>query len=222
MAGTELGREGDAAAPGLGEPTTVEDAVQLARAQQVALIGRQIRALRRERMTLSQLAEASNVSVGLLSRLENGVGNPSFAALAAIARALDVDVHSFFEPPANGGTVLSGDDRITLRVARTGVELELLVPSFRSRVIGVLITLPPGHAPDAQVPAHHGQQFEIVLSGSVEFRIEHETHQLESGDSVFFEASRPHVRRNMSTSTAATIMACATEIQLGSYFPPNS
>jgi transcriptional regulator with XRE-family HTH domain len=98
-------------------------------------------------MTLAELAEASKVSVGLLSRLENGVGNPYFAALSAIARVLDVDVSSFFEPPANGEIVLASDARIRLRALRTDVELELLVPNFRSRIIGMLLTLPPGSSP---------------------------------------------------------------------------
>lgn len=207
---------------GVVDPSTDETAVRDARSQQVALIGKRIRSLRRERITLSQLAQASNVSVGLLSRLENGVGNPSFAALSAIARALDVDIHSFFESPATGGVVLTSSERTTLRVSKTGVEVELLVPSVRSRIIGVLLTLPPGSAPDEQVSAHPGQQFEVVLDGEVEYRIEYEIHQLASGDSILFEASRPHSRRNMSASVKATILACSTELQLESYFPAST
>jgi transcriptional regulator with XRE-family HTH domain len=172
-------------------------------------------------MTLAELAEASKVSVGLLSRLENGVGNPYFAALSAIARVLDVDVSSFFEPPANGEIVLASDARIRLRALRTDVELELLVPNFRSRIIGMLLTLPPGSSPP-QVSTDPGQQFEVVLDGGVEYRIEHEVHQLDSGDLILFDASRPHSRHNMSILDRAIVLTCSTEARLESYFPSGS
>ncbi|WP_187328486.1 helix-turn-helix domain-containing protein [Rhodococcus sp. WS3] len=196
--------------------------VQLARARQIALIGKSVRALRHGRMTLSQLAQASNVSIGLLSRLENGTGNPSFASLSAIARALGVDVHSFFELPTNSGTVLSSSDRARLRMPHTDIEIELLVPSFHDRIIAVLMTLPPGFNPHTQATARTVQQFETPLDGSVEYHIEHEIHQIGPGDSILFEANRPHARRNMSDSTAATILSCSIEIQLESYFPADS
>jgi len=209
---------GGAPEPGAREPDSDEQP-QSARTRQVALIGRRIRALRRERMTLAQLAEASNVSVGLLSRLENGVGNPSLASLSAIARVLEVDISSFFEPPGVSGLVLTSDDRVKLNVPRTGVDLELLAPGFHGRIIGMLMTLPPGYCPDEQVSASPGEQVEVVLDGSVEFRIEHEVHRLEEGDTILFEASRPHSRRNLSTESAATVLACSTEARLESYFP---
>ena len=67
--------------------------------RQITLIGRRIGELRRGRLTLSQLANLSQVSVGTLSRLEKGIGNPQFAVLHAIARALGVDVYTFFQSP---------------------------------------------------------------------------------------------------------------------------
>jgi hypothetical protein len=49
-----------------------------------------------------------------------------------------------------------------------------------------------------------------------------EVHQLESGDLILFDASRPHSRLNMDESVEATILACSAEPQLESYFPPGS
>ena len=53
-----------------GDPTA-----ELLRAH-IRHIGGRVRELRRDRLTLVQLAAASGVSIGLLSRLENGSGNP--------------------------------------------------------------------------------------------------------------------------------------------------
>lgn len=59
-------------------------------------IGARIRSLRLERgLTLPQLAEKAEVSIGLLSQLENseeGVANPSLQTLRKIATALGVTI----------------------------------------------------------------------------------------------------------------------------------
>jgi transcriptional regulator with XRE-family HTH domain len=202
-------------------PATPDDAVEAVRSRQVALIGQRIRELRHPRMTLSELSQACNVSIGLLSRLENGVGNPAFAALSAIARALDVDVSAFFERASEEGRFVGKDDRVRLGRTGTDAELELLVPDFSSRIIAMVMTLPPGYAP-AETAAHRGQQFEVLLEGAVEYRIEQERHELEPGDLILFEASRPHARHNLSRSATAKIFTAATEARLESYFPPRS
>ncbi|MFJ1456628.1 helix-turn-helix domain-containing protein [Nocardia sp. N2S4-5] len=193
-----------------------------ARARLVHRIGHRIRELRRNRMTLAQLAQASNVSIGLLSRLENGVGNPTFAALGSIARALDVGVYAFFESPSDAPAVVRGADRVTLRRTPADPELELLAPSFSSRIVGVLMTLPPGCGPDALSVAGSGRQYEIVVSGPVRYRIEHEVHDLETGDFIVFETGRPHARHNPSDTGTARILCFATEARLGTYFPGES
>lgn len=200
------------------QPIAIPSAIEDAKAQQVALIGQRIRELRRERMTLTQLAAASTVSIGLLSRLENGVGNPSFAALSQIARALDVDVHAFFEPPPRDKVVPSSGDRITLRRGRLGANVELLVPSVFSRLVGTLVTLPAGFKSSGLTTAQHGPVYEYVVEGSAEYIIETEVHQLQRGDCILFDAGRPHARRNLSASDETKIVSCSTEARLESYF----
>ena len=48
-------------------------------------------------MTQAKLAEKSNLSVEYISRLERGIGQPSFKTLTAIANALEVDMKDFFD-----------------------------------------------------------------------------------------------------------------------------
>ena len=193
--------------------------IEATRVLQVALIGQRIRQLRRDRMTLTQLAQAGNVSIGLLSRLENGVGNPSFAALSSIARVLDVDVHAFFEVPAKDRAIATNGRRLTLSRDAADPTVELLVPSLSSRIVGTLVALPPGAGPAQPVVARPGQQFEYLIEGTVEYRIDHEVHHLYDGDFILFDAGRPHARRNLSDSAPATVLSCSTEARLESFFP---
>jgi transcriptional regulator with XRE-family HTH domain len=202
---------------GAGETNVARD-VEAARVQQVASIGRRVRELRRDRLTLAHLAQVSGVSVGLLSRLENGLGNPSFATLTAIARALDVDVHAFFEMPPKDRVVATNGRRITLRRESSDPVVELLVPSLSSRIVGTRLTLPAKFDPPGLIAARPGRQFEFLLEGRVEYRIEQEVHELELGDFILFDAGRPHARRNLSECAPALILCCSTEARLESLF----
>src|SRR5690242_9095366 len=56
-------------------------------------LGEQVRRLRLERgMTLEEVASKSGCSLGTLSQLERGKGNPAFFTMVHIAHALDVPV----------------------------------------------------------------------------------------------------------------------------------
>jgi transcriptional regulator with XRE-family HTH domain len=56
-------------------------------------LGRAIRKLREKReMTQEDLAEAAGITVRTLSQLETGNGNPTWATVGDIARALSVSI----------------------------------------------------------------------------------------------------------------------------------
>ncbi|WP_141211543.1 helix-turn-helix domain-containing protein, partial [Brucella grignonensis] len=66
-------------------------------------IGAILRVRREEqRMTLSQLAELTNLSRGFLSQVENDKASPSLSSLVQIGRALQADVRDLlFVPPSD-------------------------------------------------------------------------------------------------------------------------
>ena len=55
---------------------------------EIVEVGRAIKAVRRGRMSLRELAARSGTSIGTLSRIENSGGNPSLGLLIRIADAL--------------------------------------------------------------------------------------------------------------------------------------
>src|SRR5438034_914244 len=63
----------------------------------VGAIGALIRESRHGRFTLEELAERSRLSIGLLSEIERGHGNPSLVTLLKIAYALDLPLGHFFQ-----------------------------------------------------------------------------------------------------------------------------
>jgi transcriptional regulator with XRE-family HTH domain len=186
----------------------------------VGLIGQRIRRLRRDKFTLLALARASRLSVGLLSKIENGAANPSFASLNAVARALDVDIHRLIAPEDDRPVLTSRSNRIHLQSADKEVEIKLLVPDTSLQLMAFLATLPPGYEMPRPVRAHSAQQLELVLRGSVEISIEQEVHQLQAGDAILFDAGRPHSRRNLDPLEPVCLFTASREVQITSFLPP--
>lgn len=61
-------------------------------------IGIQIRSLRnKNKMTISDLSEATGLSTGMISKIERNLVVPSVVSLWKIAGALDVSIGSFFD-----------------------------------------------------------------------------------------------------------------------------
>lgn len=68
-------------------------------------------------LTLSQVAEASGLSVPYISRIERGEGNPTLAALQGLAEALGLPMVELFEDLSDLGLVNTGSDQSMRRDA---------------------------------------------------------------------------------------------------------
>ena len=60
-------------------------------------IGREVRSFRRQQgMTVADLAGATGLSIGMLSKIENGITSPSLTTLQVLAHAFSTPITSFF------------------------------------------------------------------------------------------------------------------------------
>lgn len=60
-------------------------------------IGREVRAFRRQQgITVAELAKTTGLSIGMLSKIENGHTSPSLTTLQTLSHALSVPLTSFF------------------------------------------------------------------------------------------------------------------------------
>lgn len=67
----------------------------------VALLGATVKAARKQLdLSVQGLAQRAGVSLGLVSQLERGLGNPSLHSIQRLASALGVSVTRLLEPPA--------------------------------------------------------------------------------------------------------------------------
>lgn len=163
-------------------------------------IGRQVRELRkRQRMTGSDLAAQTGVSVGMLSKIENGVISPSLNTLQALADALRVpliQLFSGFEEQRGAMHVKAGNGvEIERAGTRAGHQYHLLghIGSNNSGVVVepylIVLTDMSDRFPAFQ---HEGIELLYMLEGTISYRHGDQTYLLEPGDSLLFDADSPH------------------------------
>lgn len=163
-------------------------------------IGHEVRAFRKKLgITVADLAATTNISLGMLSKIENGNTSPSLTTLQALAQALGVPVTAFFrrfEEVRNASFVKAGEGvELERRGTRAGHQYNLLghVGQNASGVVvePYLITL---NADSDVFPTfqHEGLEFLYMLEGSVQYRHGDKLYPMQPGDSLFFDADAPH------------------------------
>jgi len=163
-------------------------------------IGHEVRTYRKTLgITVTDLAAATGMSVGMLSKIENGNISPSLTTLQALSRALGVPLTAFFrrfEEPRNATFVKAGEGvNIERRGTRAGHQYSLL-GHIDNNTSGVtvepyLITL----TADSDVfPTfqHEGMEFLYMLEGEVVYRHGEQLYTMQAGDSLFFDADAQH------------------------------
>lgn len=161
-------------------------------------LGHQIRDLRRAKgVTIPTLAARINRSVGWVSQIERGLSEVTIAALHQIAAALEVQVAWFFDaggPPSGDelGLVQRRHNRRKLDFHGSGVHEEILSPNLSGALLLVETTFEPGASTGDRDRERRGEEAGVVLSGTLELRIDRKTLRLEAGDSFAFTRRGPH------------------------------
>jgi transcriptional regulator with XRE-family HTH domain len=150
-------------------------------------------------MSMDQLAQKAGVSIGLVSGLERGRGNPSFNALVQVAHALNLPVASLLSPTDTVNPVVRAGARRSLDLHGHGevdARHELLTASLDQTLEAVCVTAPPGYDTSATPFQHPGEEFGIVLSGRHEVYLDGHCYELGPGDSISYPSSKAHWYRN--------------------------
>lgn len=190
-------------APGASKPALMQDphAVREPRANNLEMaIGHEVRTYRKKLgITVADLAAATGMSVGMLSKIENGNISPSLTTLQALSKALGMPITAFFrgfEEPKSASFVKAGEGvNLERRGTRAGHHYSLLghIENNTSGVVvePYLITL---NAESDIFPTfqHEGMEFLYMLEGEVVYRHGDSLYRMQAGDSLFFDADAPH------------------------------
>lgn len=176
------------------DPNTQEAGPQPGRAGSngVAVAIASIRAERR--MTLMDLSRQSSVAASTISRIESGHTSPTIAVLTKIADGLGVSVSVLIEgqgPRFAPGcrTIIRAGDGPWHKNARGSYRW--LAAEISKKGMAPALLRPPTSL--SMFSGHAGEEFFMVINGSVEFHMQYYAPMLmETGDSVYFDATTPH------------------------------
>lgn len=166
-------------------------------------IGRELRTFRKNLdMTVTELAKASGLSAGMLSKIENGVTSPSLATLQALSRALQIPVTSFFRrfEEAREATFVKAGQGLAIerRGTRAGHQYVLLGHSTGKQVVMEPYLLKLDEESDIfPLFQHAGVELIYMLEGELDYRHSDRTYRMLPGDSLFFDADAPHGPENL-------------------------
>lgn len=155
-------------------------------------------------LTIEQLAAATGLNKGFLSRVERDETSPSVATLVTICQVLSLPIGTLFEPPDHEVIRLADAPRINF--GGSSVDDRLLTPREQSGIQQLRSTLEPG--------ASGGEDFytiacelEVlhVLRGSITLRFPQHEVTLAKGDTVTFAGLEPHTWVNASARTTEVI-----------------
>ena len=165
------------------------------------LPGHRFRRLRlRRKLSLAQVARATNVSVGFLSALERGQMRCSIATLRRIARFYKTNIISLFETNGDGQHLVRPSERKILETS-PNVRMELLAWGNTAMEPHLFRVKPGGGSGESYT--HEGEEFLHVLRGEFELWLHNEAHyHLKAGDSLYFESSTPHRWKNPGRAEA--------------------
>ncbi|TZG27405.1 helix-turn-helix domain-containing protein [Sphingomonas montanisoli] len=191
-----------------GEARSLSNAPQQPERTLERALGLQIRQLRRQNdLSVSDLAAASNISTGMLSKIENGGISASLSTLQSIAGALNVPLSSLFSSfeerqdcsyvPAEKGVA------IERRGSKSGHAYQLLGHVLNGDVVvePYLISLSENAHPHTGF-RHGGVEMIYMLEGSVSYRHGAESYTLTEGDTLLFDSSALHGPESLITPSS--------------------
>ncbi len=168
-------------------------------------------------LTLAQLGDATGLSKGLLSRIENNQVSPPIATLSKIASGLEVPIGIFFEEDETdhkGYTVTYKNER--KQVIRRGTKIGFIYYSLsslktRHLIEPFIIRYPVIGKEPIKLFDHFGEEFLFVLKGKMDLVYGKEKIRLKAGDAIHFDPSIPHRGQNVGKEESECLVIVIDE-----------
>jgi len=157
--------------------------------EQIKQIGERLRGLRDVLdISTEEMAEVCGISVAHYEQMENGESE------------LSLDVLMFGEEPKMSSYFLTRKGQGMSVERRSAYNYESLASGFRGRKADpFIVTVEPKPADTPkEMNSHSGQEFNMVLEGTMELTIGSKVLTLNEGDSIYFDATQPHGMRTLN------------------------
>jgi transcriptional regulator with XRE-family HTH domain len=178
-------------------------------------VGKRLRAIRKARKrTLKMLSAESGIAVSTISKMELGQIAVSYEKFGAIARALQIDPSRLFDAEEGDEsgpqpTVLKSS--VSSEYMSENYSYRMLAGDYPGKKMTPMLGLVVSRERQqfADFVRHPGQEFVMVLSGSV--RIEFETGEsigLKRNESAYFNSGVGHIYLSVGRGNAQIMVVC--------------
>jgi len=162
---------------------------------QISQIAERLRGLRESlELTPAQLAEKTGVDEKDYVRYESGKSDIPISFIFQVAQILKVETTALIagdEPRASSFFVTRKEKGISVERSRA-YKYHALAAGFKSAVAEPFEVMVEPNDYAITLNTHVGQEFNYVLEGSMQMQIGANTMILEEGDSIYFDATKPH------------------------------
>ncbi|MCG8335707.1 MAG: cupin domain-containing protein [Proteobacteria bacterium] len=163
-------------------------------------IAQKIRVTRKaKRLSLQELADRTNLSKAMLSKIENCKVSPTIKTLSKVAKGLETPLLKLFDEdqlPSNPISIVKKKDRKKIVSPRRAYgpyryfTLSSLEPPTLMEPFNVKMYPDSGKSPD--LVGHLEEEIIFIISGSVKFTYGDEEYILNPGDTLHFDGQVPH------------------------------
>lgn len=168
--------------------------------EQLKQIGERLRGMRDVLDIEAQdVANLCNISLEQYLLMESGEGELSVSNLQKISKeyGIELNVLLFGEEPHMSSYFLTRKGQGLSVERRKAYHYESLASGFRGRKADpfIVTVIPKPEDAPRESNSHPGQEFNMILEGTMELTIGPKTLILEEGDSIYFDATQPHGMR---------------------------
>lgn len=157
-----------------------------------------------------ELAKRAGVTNSTISMIEKNSVSPSISSLKKVLSGIPMSLVEFFSPDfeQDSDTQVVYKAGELIDISDGAVSMKLVGKAHPGRAIAFLAeTYPPGSDTGTDMLAHQGEEAGMLVEGRLELTVSGQTYLLETGDSYYFESSKPHRFRNPFDAPAKLISA---------------
>lgn len=160
-------------------------------------LGAKIRVFRKNKnMTIKQLAEATSLSSGFISNIENDVNSPSISNLQQICKALDINIVELIQSRDNNSYIVRNKERKEIFKSNDDTVKFELVSNQDKDLNVICIKLKPNSQYESTDWGHAFDEIGLVIKGTLEIKVENNVNILKEGDSIYINKYTPHNYKN--------------------------
>lgn len=164
------------------------------------LIGDRIRSYRKEKgLTLAEVAEKTNLSIGYLSNLERGTSSPTLENIQKICEILNISLMKLLEEDKLNKHIIRKDERqVIFEQSKNKNKVRYESIRFGSNLLDGLIIITHPHSVFDKKWRHNYDEIGLVIEGELTILIDEEEYVLQKGDSFYIPAQTEHGLKNLS------------------------